>query len=43
MYVVHARDYVYVVPFVNQDDGGVFLKTIIPSRKAKKMYLGEDS
>ena len=43
MYVVHARDYIYVVPFVNQDDGAVFLKTIIPSRKAKKMYLGEDS
>jgi hypothetical protein len=29
------------VPFV-EDEHTVFLKTIIPSRKATKQYLGED-
>jgi hypothetical protein len=37
-----ARDYVYLVPFV-EDENTVFLKTIIPSRKATKQYLGEES
>jgi hypothetical protein len=30
------------VPFV-EDEHTVFLKTIIPSRKATKQYLGEES
>lgn len=42
IYVVEALDYVYLVPFVRSDEG-VFLKTIIPSRKAKKMYKGENN
>jgi hypothetical protein len=42
IYVVEALDYVYLVPFVLNDDG-IFLKTIIPSRKAKKIYKGEDN
>jgi len=33
---------VYLVPFV-EDQHTVFLKTIIPSRKATKEYLGEES
>ncbi len=41
MYVVHVQDYTYLVPFVEQGQGAVFLKTIIPSRKAKKIYLQE--
>jgi uncharacterized DUF497 family protein len=36
------EDYVYLVPFV-EDEHTVFLKTIIPSRKATKEYLGEES
>ena len=40
--VVRREDYVYLVPFV-EDEDTVFLKTIIPSRKATKQYLGEDS
>ena len=32
----------YVVRFV-EDEHAVFLKTIIPSRKATKQYLGEES
>jgi uncharacterized DUF497 family protein len=40
--VVRREDYVYLVPFV-EDEHTVFLKTIIPSRKATKQYLGEES
>ncbi len=41
IFVVRREDYVYLVPFV-EDDTLVFLKTIIPSRKATKQYLGEE-
>ena len=37
--VVLIEDYVYLVPFVENEDG-IFLKTIIPSRKATKQYAG---
>jgi uncharacterized DUF497 family protein len=37
--VVKMKDYVWLVPFV-ESDNEVFLKTIIPSRKATKRYLG---
>jgi len=36
--VVAADDYVYLVPFV-EEEGFFFLKTIIPSRKATRDYL----
>jgi hypothetical protein len=39
IYVIEALDYVYLVPFIQNEDG-IFLKTIIPSRKAKKRYKG---
>ena len=42
IYVVEALDYIYLVPFVH-NDAGIFLKTIIPSRKAKKIYKGENN
>ena len=42
IFVVRREDYVYLVPFV-EDEHTVFLKTIIPSRKARKEYLGEES
>jgi uncharacterized DUF497 family protein len=38
--VVEYENYVYLVPYV-EDKKGIFLKTIIPSRKATKKYLGE--
>ena len=38
IYVVEYDKYVYLVPFV-EDEDKVFLKTIIPSRKATKKYL----
>lgn len=42
IFVVRREDYVCLVPFV-EDAHTVFLKTIIPSRKATKQYLGEES
>ena len=41
IFVVRRDDYVYLVPFV-EDEKLIFLKTIIPSRKATKEYLGEE-
>ncbi len=38
MFVVRMRDYAYLVPFV-ESESEVFLKTIIPSRKATRAYL----
>lgn len=38
IYVVKINNYVYLVPYV-EDDNKIFLKTIIPSRKATKKYL----
>ena len=39
--IVLIEGYAYLVPFV-ESDTEVFLKTIIPSRKATKKYLGND-
>ena len=39
VFVVNVEGYAYVVPFV-EDEVEVFLKTIIPSRKATRDYLG---
>ena len=38
--VVLIEGYAYLVPFVESEDE-IFLKTIIPSRKATKQYVGE--
>jgi len=38
IYSVLFRNYVYLVPFV-EDEEKIFLKTIIPSRKKTKQYL----
>ena len=38
MIIVNVNDYVYLVPFV-EDDEKIFLKTIVPSREATKLYL----
>lgn len=39
--VVDVAGYAYLVPYV-EDDSEIFLKTIIPSRKATKRYLGDE-
>lgn len=39
IFVVNVEGYVYLVPFVESEDT-IYLKTIIPSRKMTKRYLG---
>jgi hypothetical protein len=39
-HVIAIEEYVFLVPFVESEEE-VFLKTIIPSRKATRSYLGE--
>jgi len=39
IYVVEINNYIYLVPFV-ETEKEIFLKTIIPSRKATRKYLG---
>lgn len=40
MLVVRIRDYAYLVPYVESDEE-IFLKSIIPSRKATREFLDE--
>jgi uncharacterized DUF497 family protein len=42
MFIVKREDYVYLVPFV-EEENCFFLKTIIPSRKATKEYLRKEA
>ena len=39
IFIVEIDCYLYLIPFV-ENDTEIFLKTIIPSRKMKKQYLG---
>jgi uncharacterized DUF497 family protein len=41
IFVVNIRDYAYLVPFV-ETEREIFLKTVVPSRKATKQYLRGD-
>ncbi len=38
IFVINVNNYAYIVPYV-ESDAEIFLKTIIPSRKATKKYL----
>jgi uncharacterized DUF497 family protein len=40
MFIIEINQYVYVVPFV-ENEQEIFLKTIIPNRKMKRKYLGD--
>ncbi len=42
IFIVNIGEYAYLVPFV-ETEREIFLKTIIPSRKATKEYLRGDS
>ena len=42
IFIVKTNDYVYLVPFV-EDKDEIFLKTIIPSRKMTKKYIGDEN
>ena len=37
-FIVAVNQYIYIVPYV-EDEGKIFLKTIIPSRKWTRHYL----
>jgi len=39
VFVVAIDEYAYLIPYVETDEE-IFLKTIVPSRKATKHYLG---
>ena len=39
IFIIQFMDYIYLVPFI-RNENEIFLKTIIPSRKATKKYLG---
>ena len=39
IFIVNVDDYAYIVPFI-EDEKAIFLKTIIPSRKMTRKYLG---
>jgi len=39
VFLVKIEDYIYSVPYI-EDDEKMFLKTIIPNSKATKKYLG---
>jgi hypothetical protein len=41
IFIVNVDNYAYLVPFIETEDE-VFLKTIIPSRKATRRYLWRD-
>jgi len=41
IFIVAIKNYVYLVPYVENGEE-IFLKTIIPSRKFTKIYLGDD-
>ncbi len=40
IFIIEINQYVYLVPFIENDEE-IFLKTVIPSRKMTKQYLGE--
>lgn len=39
VFIIEIEKYAYLIPYV-ETDKEIFLKTIIPSRKATKIYLG---
>ena len=41
IFVINVDNYVHLVPYV-ENRHEIFLKTVIPSRKATKQYLGEE-
>ena len=40
IFIINIENYAYLVPYIESDEE-IFLKTVIPSRKATKLYKGE--
>jgi uncharacterized DUF497 family protein len=41
IFIVRLKDYIYVVPFIIDEDENIILKTAYPSRKFNKIYGDE--
>ena len=41
IFYVRLLEEVYAVPFIKEKDGNIFLKTLFPTRKARKEFLGK--
>ena len=41
MFILEVRNYVYLVPYV-EDDDKIFLKTVYPSKKYTEIYLDKE-
>jgi uncharacterized DUF497 family protein len=41
IFIVRLKDYIYVIPFIIDEDENIFLKTAYPSRKFNKIYGDE--
>ena len=41
IFIIEVEGYACMIPFV-EDDEVIFMKTIIPSRKMTKIYLGDE-
>ena len=42
MLILNIEDYAYVVPYILEEDGSWFFKTVFPSRKHTALYLNRD-
>lgn len=42
IFIVRLNDYIYVVPFIIDENENIILKTVYPSRRYNKLY-GEQS
>lgn len=42
LFIVEIQGYVYIVPYVQNKEGIIFLKTVYPSRYFTKNYLKND-
>jgi len=40
IFIIELNDYIYAVPFIIDEDGNIFLKTVYPSRKLYGKYKG---
>jgi len=41
IFIIELNDYIYVVPFIIDEDDNIILKTAFPSRKFNNIYGGK--
>ncbi len=42
IYIIRLQGYAHAVPFVEDEEGNIFLKTIYPSRDFQRHYGGQE-